>query len=135
VVFEKIHHIGIVVGDLAEAMDAYSVGLGLVAEEIVEIHDVQLRVAVLQAGCVKIELLEYGDPEIPIVELLCGNKKGLNHICYEVDNLEEAIEQLKSRSFGLVRGFPRKGVHGTVAFLIPPHNHDERIEILEVDHE
>jgi len=133
--FKKIDHIGIVVRDLAKAIDAYSAGLGLVAEGTGEIEDVELRVAFLKARDVSIELLEYGNPELPLVELLHGNREGLNHICYEVNNMEEALEKLASRSFKVVPGFPRKGAHGSVAFLIPPHTDDERIEIMEKDHE
>lgn len=133
--FKKIDHVGIVVRDLAKAVNAYSVGLNFSTGEIVEIPDVKLRVAVMQVGGIGIELLEYGDPGIPVAALLGAKQAGLNHVCYEVDNIGEAIEELtSSQLFKLVPGFPRKGVRGTIAFLIPLHNDGERIEILEVDH-
>jgi len=43
------------------------------------------------------------------------------------------MEKLMTTGFSLVEGFPRKGVHGKIAFFIPPHSPEERIEILEVE--
>jgi methylmalonyl-CoA epimerase len=133
--FRKINHIGIVVRNLGEATAVYSKGLGIEPEKISEIKDVQLKVAVLRIGEVEIELLEYGNPELPIVKSLRGDQPGMNHICYEVEKFDEAMADLVAQGFSLVEGFPRKGVHGKIAFFIPPHSPLERMEILEVQGE
>jgi len=130
---KKINHIGIVVKDLTQALESYSRGLGIEVEKIVEIPDVQLKIAVLKIGDIEIELLEYGNPDLPIVKALRGDRPGINHICYEVERFGEVMKKLQANGFKLVEGFPRKGVHGTIAFLITPHSMEERIEILETD--
>lgn len=133
--FKKINHVGIVVKNLREALNSYSEGLDIKVERLVEIPDVQLKIGVLKIGKIEIELLEYGNPELPIVKSLRGDRAGLNHICYEVERFDEVMMDLIKKGFTLVEGFPRKGVHGRIAFFIPPHSSEERIEILEVEAE
>ena len=131
--FRKISHVGIVVKDLTQALESYSRGLGIEVEKRVEIPDVQLKIGVLKMGEVEIELLEYQNPDLPIAKPLRADRPGLNHICYEVRDFEEAMDRLKGNGFKLVEGFPRQGVHGRIAFFIPPHSPEERIEILETE--
>ncbi len=131
--FKKINHIGVVVKNLEEAIPIYSKCLGISPEKITEIKDVQLKVAVLKIGEVEIELLEYGNPDLPIAKALRANQPGINHICYEVTEFDQTMANLKAQGFSLVEGFPRMGVHGKIAFFIPPHSPSERMEILEVE--
>ena len=121
------------VKSLADAIAVYSKGLGIAPEKVTEIRDVQLKIAVLRFGEIEIELLEYGNPDLPIAKALRGNQPGINHICYEVEQFDETMEKLMTTGCSLVVGFPRKGVHGKIAFFIPPHSPEERIEILEVE--
>jgi len=130
---KKINHIGIVVRNFQEALTVYSIGLGMKLERTVEIPDVDLKIGVFKIGDTEIELLQYGNPDLPIVKSLRGDRAGLNHICYEVEGFDEVMKKLVKKGFTLVEGFPRKGVHGRIAFFIPPHSPEERMEILEVD--
>jgi methylmalonyl-CoA/ethylmalonyl-CoA epimerase len=131
--FKRINHIGIVVRDLSEALKAYSIGFGSEAAEIVEIPEAQLKVSVIKTENAEVELLEYQNRELPLVKSLRGDKAGINHVCYEVEEMEEALKKLKKKGFKIIEGFPRRGVHGKIAFLVPPHTIEERIEILEVE--
>ncbi len=130
---KKINHIGIVVKNIEEAISAYSKALGIDPESVTEIPDVRLKACVFRIGDMEIELLHYDNPKIPVVKSLLGDREGLNHICYEVEGLDGAIDRLVKMGFSLVDGFPRKGVHGRIAFFIPPHSREERIEIIEVE--
>ena len=107
--FKKINHIGIVVKSLEEAIPTYSKGLGIAPEKVAEIKDVQLKVAVLRIGEVEIELLEYGNPDLPIAKALRGNQPGINHICYEVEQFDKTMANLVARGFCLWRAFREKG--------------------------
>jgi methylmalonyl-CoA/ethylmalonyl-CoA epimerase len=131
--FRKVNHIGMVVRDLSGALDAYCRGFGVEVGKVVGIEDVGLKVGTLSIGGTEIELLEYQNPDHPLVKPLRGDRLGVNHICYEVENFAEAMETLRQAGFDLVEGFPRKGVHGKIAFFAPPGSAEERIEILEVE--
>jgi len=130
---KRINHIGIVVRDFQEALTVYSMGLGMRLDKIVEIPDVQLKIGIFKIGEIEIELLHYGNPDLPVVKDLRGGQPGINHICYEVERFDEVMKGLVEKGFKLIEGFPRKGVHGRIAFFIPPHSSEERIEILEVE--
>jgi methylmalonyl-CoA/ethylmalonyl-CoA epimerase len=121
------------VENVDQALKIYSNIFGLKCIEIREIEDVGLRIAVLQAGEIFVELLEYRNLDSEMVKALRGDRKGLNHICYEVDQFDEVLRKLETAKFQLIPGFPRKRVYGKIAFLIPPHSPEERIEILEVE--
>jgi methylmalonyl-CoA/ethylmalonyl-CoA epimerase len=130
---KKINHIGIVVRDFQEALTLYSRGLGMELDKTVEISDVQLKIGVFKMGEIEIELLHYVNSELPMVKALRGDQPGVNHICYEVERFDDVMKKLMENGFKLIEGFPRKGVHGRIAFFIPPHSPEERIEILEVE--
>lgn len=121
------------VGDFQEAISLYSKRLGMKLDKIIEISDVDLKICVLEIGGIEIELLQYGNPDLPMVKALRGNQPGVNHICYEVEEFDETLKKLMESGFKLIEEFPRKGVHGRIAFFIPPHSPEERIEILEVE--
>ena len=133
--FKKINHIGIVVRDFQEALTLYSRGLGMDFDKTMEISDVHLKIGVFKMGEIEIELLYYGNSELPMVKALRGDQPGVNHICYEVERFDDTMKRLIGNGFKLIDGFPRKGVHGRIAFFIPPHSSEERIEILEVEAE
>lgn len=130
--FKKINHIGIVVGDLEEAITVYSIGFGRKPDRMVDISDVGLKIAIFNIQGVEIELLCYTNTELPIIKALNGDRIGINHICYEVENFDNTMNILIQNGFQLIDGFPRIGVHGRIAFFVPPYSPDERIEILEV---
>lgn len=131
--FKKINHIGIVVKNFEEAIKIYSEVLGMEVFQLIEVPDVSLKIGVFKSGDVEIELLHYQNPDLPIVKALNGDRLGINHLCYEVDSFERTMEKLIEMGFTLIEGFPRKGVHGRIAFLIPPYSLEERVEILEVE--
>lgn len=130
--FKKINHIGIVVRNLEEATESYSKLLDLKPDQILEIPEASLRIAIFKIGEIEVELLHYGNPLLPMVKALRGDQIGINHLCYEVEDFDHEIKRLMKDEFKLIEGFPRKGVHGRIAFLISPHSPVERIEILEV---
>lgn len=123
------------VRDFQEAVTVYSMGLGMKLDKTVEISDVQLKIGVFKMGKIEIELLHYVNAELPIVKALRGDRPGVNHICYEVEGFDDTMKRLIGNGFKLIDGFPRKGVHGRIAFFIPPYSPEERIEILEVEAE
>jgi len=131
VLLKKVDHIGIVVRDLDEAVAAYSRGLGIEVERSAEVPAIRLKIAILKVGELEIELLQYQDPDHPLVKSLNVQQPGLHHIGYAVEGFEGVLDALKANGCGVLEGFPRKGIFGKIAFLSPPHSSQERIEIIE----
>ena len=128
---KKIDHIGIVVSDLEEAVAAYSRGLGIDVERRAEVPAIRLKIAILRVGELEIELLQYEDPDHPLVKSLNVRQAGLHHIGYAVEGFDEVLDSLRANGCVVLEGFPRKGIFGKIAFIAPPHSAQERIEIIE----
>jgi methylmalonyl-CoA epimerase len=115
----KIDHIGIAVPNIEEALKAYEV-LGLKCEGIEEVAEQKVKVAFLPCGDSEIELLESTDPDGPIAKFIEKKGPGLQHIAIRVENIEEAISEMKEKGFQMIDEKPRYGAGGaSIAFVHP----------------
>lgn len=131
----KINHIGIAVASLEAALPFYRDNLSMSFAGIEEVAEQKVRVAMLQVGESKIELLEPTSPESPISKFLEKNGSGIHHIAYEVNNIETAIEKLKNDGARMVDEKPRNGAHGTrIAFVHPKSSGGILTELCQAGH-
>lgn len=72
---EKVDHIGIAVRDLDERITYYTETLGLKLLKVEEVDSQQVRVAFIDAGNVKLELLEPMSEKVPFMDLLKNVEK------------------------------------------------------------
>jgi len=83
----------------------------------------------------RIELLEPLGDGSPVSNYLTKNQNGgIHHLCYEVDDIHAAKEQLQSKGATVLGdGEPKIGAHGNpVLFLHPKDFHGCLIELEEV---
>lgn len=117
---KKINHIGIAVKNIENAVPFYRDILGMNFEGTEEVAAQKVRVAFLQVGESRIELLEPTSPDSPVAKFLEKNGEGIHHLAYEVDNLETALAELRAKEVRLIDQSPRKGAHGaSIAFVHP----------------
>lgn len=127
----RIDHVGIAVKSLEEARKLYE-ALGLKVTDIEEVAEQKVRVAFLPLEGSEIELLETTDPEGPIGKFIEKRGEGIQHIALRVDNLEAALEELKSRGVQLIDQKPRYGAGGArIAFLHPKSTNGVLVELSE----
>lgn len=116
----KINHIGIAVQSLEVSIPFYRDSLTMPFKGIEEVAEQKVKVAMLQVGDSKIELLEPTSPDSPIARFLEKNGPGIHHVAYEVADIEAAIAQLKASGARMIDEQPRNGAHGTrIAFVHP----------------
>ena len=117
--FLKIDHIGVAVHNLEEATAKFKETLGIseVARENVE--DQQLVAALLPTSDVRFELLQPTDPESVVGRFLERRGEGIHHICFEVVDIQDEIDDLTAREVQLIQGSPREGFVGQVDFVHP----------------
>jgi methylmalonyl-CoA epimerase len=114
----KVDHLGIAVRDLGEALRAYR-ALGFDVESVHEVPTEKVRAAFLPVGESRLELLEPTDPGSVIARFL-EKRSGLHHVCVLVEDIEQALAELKAAGVELVDERPRPGAGGSrVAFLHP----------------
>ena len=116
----KVDHIGIAVENLDEALKFYEETLGIkcTSKEVVE--DQKVKVAFLPIGDTEVELLESTDENGAIAKFIEKRGQGVQHIAYRVDNIEEAIAEMKGKGIRMIDEEPRYGAGGAkIAFLHP----------------
>ena len=128
----RLNHVAIAVRDIAAASEVYRETLGaqVSAPEPLEEHGV--TVVFITLPNTKIELLEPLGAESPIARFLEKNPDGgMHHICYEVDDIEAARDQLvNSGARVLGTGEAKIGAHGKpVLFLHPKDFNGTLIEL------
>jgi methylmalonyl-CoA/ethylmalonyl-CoA epimerase len=124
-----IEHIGIAVKNLHESIRYYEDILGLKCYKIEEVKDQKVRTAIFKIGESKIELLETTEPDGPIGRFIKDKGEGVHHIAFAVNNIEDALNDVKSKGVFLIDDKPRKGAEElNIAFLHPRSTHGVLME-------
>jgi methylmalonyl-CoA/ethylmalonyl-CoA epimerase len=130
-----LHHIGIAVRSLAEALPHWTQGLGLRLESVEEVPTEKVRVAVLLAGATRIELLEPTSPDSPIARFLDKRGPGVHHLAFEVPDCQAQIDTLAAAGAPMLDQAPRPGAHDCkVAFVHPKYLGSVLAELVEDPH-
>ncbi len=117
---QTLHHVGIAVADLEEAVRLYRDQLGLRLESIEEVPSERVRVAVLFAGDTRIELLEGTGDDSAIHKFVAKRGPGIHHLAFGVADCAQEIQRLDAAGLRMLDDAPRRGAHGTeVAFVHP----------------
>jgi methylmalonyl-CoA/ethylmalonyl-CoA epimerase len=131
----KINHIGIAVKSLEESIPFYRDQLAMPFAGIEEVAEQKVRVAMLQVGESKIELLEPTSADSPVAKFIEKNGPGIHHLAYEVENLEAAIVRLMAEGARMIDDKPRAGAHGSrIAFVHPKSSNGVLTELCQSDH-
>ncbi|TMD29127.1 MAG: methylmalonyl-CoA epimerase [Chloroflexi bacterium] len=114
----KIHHVGVAVSDLDEAIALYQKVFG--AELVHRASTDELTAAFLQAGDAEVELLQPLRDDSPVGKFLANRGPGLHHIAVAVSDIDEAIAEARADGLEMIDQEPRIGLHGTrIAFVHP----------------
>jgi len=128
----KIDHLGIAVNSIEEAKKLFHNILGLKFEGTETVQEQKVTTAFFPVGDSEVELLESTAPDGPIAKYLEKRGEGIQHIAFRVENLEEALAELKENGIRLIDEKPRKGAGGAkIAFLHPKSTHGVLIELSE----
>ena len=130
-IFKSFDHIGIVVRDLKKAMNSLSYYFGFECREKIEIKEAGIRIAFYPLGTGQMELIEFQKPMEEVDSIVLEPRSGVQHVAFQVDNFDNTLQELTNKGLKVVRGFPREGAHGKVAFFYPTEGLDLMMEICE----
>lgn len=128
----KLEHIGIAVKNLEESNRLFSRLLGTdpYKTEIVEREGV--KTSFFKVGDIKIELLEATHPDSPIARFIEKKGEGVHHLAFDVQPIEEKMENLKSEGFGLLADTPKPGADNKkIVFLHPKTTNSVLVELCQ----
>jgi len=131
----RMNHIAIAVADLEAASRHYRESLGAQVSSPLDLPEHGVTVAFVELPNTKVELLQPLGAGSPIAKFLANNPDGgMHHMCFEVDDILSARDQLvRSGSRVLGDGKPKIGAHGKpVLFLHPKDFNGTLIELEQV---
>lgn len=128
----EVEHIGIAVRDLGDAKKIYCDLLGLEFTGEITLPERGVKVAFLETGNTKVELLEGIGEESPVSKFIERHGPGVHHLCFEVGDIERVLSELSKSGFRLIDEKPRPGAEDKlVAFLHPKSTSGVLIELTE----
>ena len=118
----RLNHIAIAVRDIAQAARLYRELLGADVSASVPQPAHGVTTIFITLPNTKIELLEPLGADSPIAKFLERNPDGgVHHVCYEVDDIFVAREQLKAKGARVLGdGEPKIGAHGKPVLFLHP---------------
>jgi len=128
-----LNHVGVAVPSIAEAAETYRTLYG--ATDITTPFDMPeqgVKVCFVNLPNSQIELIEPLDETSPIHNFLQNNPKGgQHHVCFEVDDIHVAVEEMGKRGAAVLNP-PRIGAHGTpIIFVHPKNSNGVLVELME----
>jgi methylmalonyl-CoA/ethylmalonyl-CoA epimerase len=128
-----IHHLGVAVADLDEAVDTYERLFGAELEHRETVPDQGVEAASLRIGDGRVELLASLGAETPVGKFLAKRGPGMHHVAYQVEDVGEALNELAAQGAELIDDEPKRGLFGLeVAFVHPDAVHGVLAEIVSV---
>jgi methylmalonyl-CoA epimerase len=126
-----IHHLGVAVEDLDEALDTYTRLFGAELEHRASVPDQGVEAAAVLVGASRVELLAPTGEDTPVGKFLASRGPGMHHVAYEVDDVHAALAALEREGIELIDAEPREGLFGLeVAFLHPDSVHGVLAEVV-----
>jgi methylmalonyl-CoA epimerase len=128
-----IHHLGVAVPDLDEAVDTYERLFGAELEHRAQVDDQGVEAAAVLVGAGRVELLAPLGDDTPVGRFLANRGPGMHHVAYEVDDVQAELDRLSAAGAELIDVEPREGLFGLqVAFVHPDAVHGVLTEVVSV---
>jgi methylmalonyl-CoA/ethylmalonyl-CoA epimerase len=128
----KIDHLGIAVNSIEDGKNFWAQTLGLHFEGAETVAEQKVTTAFFPIGESEVELLESTSPDGPVAKFIEKKGTGFQHVAFRVENIEEALEELKGKGIQLIDQKPRIGAGGAkIAFLHPKATGGILVELCE----
>lgn len=126
-----IHHVGVAVADLDEAVRTYERLFGGRLEHRARVENQGVEAASMRVGESRVELLAALGDDTPVGKFIAERGPGMHHVAYEVDDVAAALVELSEHGAELIDLTPREGLFGLqVAFVHPASVHGVLSEVV-----
>lgn len=129
---KKVNHIAIVVENIENALEFWQGQLGLTLDHIEDVPSQASKVAFLPVGEGEVELVEPTDPESGLAKYLEKRGEGMQHLCFQVDDIEAMLDLLKEKDVRLINESPVDLPGRRMAFIHPKAANGVLIELYEI---
>jgi len=130
---KRIDHIAIVVEDIDAALGFWRDTLGLELDHVEDVPEQKSVVAFLPTAGSEVELVKPTTDDSGVARYLQKRGPGMHHICFEVDDLDAALAQMKTKGVRLINETPTLGAGGRkIAFVHPESTNGVLVELYEL---
>ena len=130
---KRIEHVGVVVRDTEASRRLWEDCFGIKLGGVEDIEGRPVRLALYPVGESMVELIAGTTADSKHARMVAEGKGGLNHICFEVEDIDAALAELKAKGVRLLDEVPRIGHAGCrIAFIDPTATENCLIELAEL---
>lgn len=116
----KLNHVAIAVSNLDDAASIWETMLNIKLSGRERVASNKVEVGFIPVGESRIELVQPDSPDSPVAKYIEKRGPGIQHLCFEVDDIEAELARLKAAGIRLINEAPVPGAHGyRVAFIHP----------------
>ena len=127
-----IEHIGIAVKNIKEASPFWDHVLQISHSTTQDVDEQGVITDIYDTGQGKLELLQAKYPDSPVAKFLDRRGPGIHHICLQVEDIDEAVQDLKSQGIQLIGNGTSVGAEGyKVVFIHPRSSGGVLVELAE----
>ena len=127
---KRIEHVGVVVRDVEASRRLWEDCFGIRLGSVENSHARPVRLALYPVGESMVELIAGTTPDSRHARMVAEGKGGLNHICFEVEDIEKSLADFAAQGAKLIDERPRRGAGGhLVAFVHPKSAHGVLVEL------
>ncbi len=129
---KHIDHIGIAVKSIEEGKKFFGDILGLKLQKTEIVEEQKVMTGFFPITDSELELLESTAPNGPVAKYIDSRGEGVQHIAFRVENIDDALKELKEKGVRLIDQEARKGAGGArIAFIHPKETHGVLVELCE----
>ena len=130
--FGRIDHIGVAVSSIDESIRLYTDAFEMAEQHRETVEEQGVKAVLLEVGEGHVELIEPLSPESSVAKFIERNGEGMHHVAYQTDDIEAALEKVRTAGLRLIDEQPRVGIRGSrVAFLHPKATGGVLTELVE----
>ena len=115
-----IEHIGIAVDDLNKTSSFWGNILNILHTQTEVVESEQVKTTIFDTKKGKIELLSPSSSNSVIEKFIKNKGAGIHHVCLEVDDINQAIRELKEKNIVLINNKSQTGAEGYKFVFIHP---------------
>lgn len=128
----KVNHVAIAVNDIDGALIFWRDGLGLTVAAIENVPSQKSTVAFIPVGETEVELVQPTTDDTGVAKFLAERGGGMHHLCFEVDDIDEMLVELKGKGIRLINETPLVLPGRKMAFVHPKSTGGVLVELYEV---
>lgn len=130
----KINHVAIAVPDLDASLTFWRDALGLTLDHVEDVPSQKSMVAFIPCGDSEVELVKPTAEETGVAKFIAERGGGMHHLCFQVDDIEEMLADLKDKGIRLINETPQVLPGRKMAFVHPKSTGGVLVELYQLTH-